>query len=154
MFRQWWFVFPQVNIILFLLFLMFPWLDFVCFLHRNVFILWVCNVRWVFLFHLQGAAMLSLSDFTSHTCLAVTHLYTNEDIFVTSVITSKVKPACTFCLYLSVGTCLYTCEDIFVTLVIISKEKQACIFWPSVLVHICTPVSMSTSLSHLSPPVR
>ena len=40
---------------------------------------------------LQGAAMLSLSDFTSHTCLSVTHLYTNEDIFVTPVITSKVS---------------------------------------------------------------
>ncbi|KAK7095521.1 nucleoporin NUP188-like [Littorina saxatilis] len=43
----------------------------------------------------KGAAMLSLSDFTSHTCLSLTHLYTNEDIFTTPVITPKVSGAVT-----------------------------------------------------------
>ncbi|KAK7495801.1 hypothetical protein BaRGS_00013021 [Batillaria attramentaria] len=41
--------------------------------------------------HERGAAMLALSNFTPHTCLAITQLYSNEDIFAANLLTSKVS---------------------------------------------------------------
>lgn len=40
---------------------------------------------------LQGAAVLTMSDFTAHTCLAVGSLYSKEEMFATHVLSSKVS---------------------------------------------------------------